>query len=58
MVFGYKARAPIAQTGQEGRGPATAGIVPGWVGITLTLLVITFVILVISSRDEPFPALL
>jgi hypothetical protein len=43
LVLGYMARKQIRQTGEQGDGMATAGIILGWVGVGLTIL---FVILI------------
>jgi hypothetical protein len=38
LVCGYVARRQIRQTGEEGSGMATAGIILGWVGAGITVL--------------------
>jgi hypothetical protein len=43
VVFGRGARREIAASGEGGEGLATAGIVLGWVGILLVLLVVLLV---------------
>lgn len=40
LVFGYVAKNQIRRTGEGGSGLATAGIVLGWVGVGVLLLVI------------------
>lgn len=40
LVFGYVAKSQIRQTGQSGSGMATAGIVLGWIGVGVLLLII------------------
>jgi hypothetical protein len=42
LVFGYMARQQIDASGgtQTGRGMATAGVVLGWIGVGLILLVV------------------
>jgi hypothetical protein len=40
IVLGHVARRQIRETGEEGAGLATAGLVLGWIGLALTLLVI------------------
>jgi hypothetical protein len=44
LVFGYVAKGQIDQSGglQQGRGMAIAGIVLGWVGVGILLLMIAF----------------
>ena len=46
LVFGFQARKAIDSSGgaETGRGMATAGIVLGWIGIGLMLLIILGVI--------------
>jgi hypothetical protein len=40
LVFGYIAKNQIKQRGEQGKGMATAGIVLGWIGIAVLVLVI------------------
>ena len=47
LVFGYVSRKQIRQRGQNGSGLAVAGIVLGWIG--LTLLVIAILVFVVAS---------
>lgn len=42
LILGYMARGEIAETGQEGKGLATAGIILGWVGIAVFVLAVAF----------------
>ncbi len=44
IVFGYKARTEIKSSGGqlEGEGLATAGIIVGWIGIVLDILIVVF----------------
>jgi hypothetical protein len=42
LILGYMARGEIAETGQEGRGLATAGIILGWVGVAVFVLALAF----------------
>jgi uncharacterized membrane protein len=44
IIFGHIARRQIRETGEQGNGMATAGIVLGWVGVALTALVVVFLI--------------
>jgi hypothetical protein len=44
VVLGHVARRPIRQTGEDGQGMATAGLVLGWIGIALTVLFIAGVV--------------
>ena len=53
LVFGYKAKRQIRESGQRGSGMATAGIVLGWVGIAGVILFITFWIVAIHSLHFP-----
>jgi Domain of unknown function (DUF4190)/Protein of unknown function (DUF2510) len=54
LVFGYVAKNQIDRSGgrQSGRGMAIAGIVLGWIGIAILVLVIVFVATGVSS--EPY----
>jgi hypothetical protein len=40
LVFGYMAKRQIAERNEQGAGFATAGIVLGWIGIALTILMV------------------
>jgi Domain of unknown function (DUF4190) len=53
LVFGYRARTQIDETGgeQKGRGMAVAGIVLGWVGIGLSVLAL-IVIIIVAAADS------
>jgi hypothetical protein len=42
LVFGYIARKQIRERGESGSGMAVAGIVLGWVGVGILLLVLVF----------------
>ncbi|MGH8902049.1 MAG: DUF4190 domain-containing protein [Egibacteraceae bacterium] len=59
LIFGYVAKGQIDRSGgsQTGRGMAIAGIVLGWVGIGILLLVIVGTIggIVVTSRLDSFP---
>lgn len=46
VVTGHIARRQIRESGEQGLGPATAGVAIGWVGIAL--LVIAIVVLVVA----------
>jgi hypothetical protein len=54
LVFGYVAKSQIDRSGglQSGRGMAIAGIVLGWIGVGILILVIALVIVGVSS--EPY----
>lgn len=45
VITGHMARKQIAQTGEEGGGLATGGLVTGWIGVALGAIVIVVVIL-------------
>jgi hypothetical protein len=51
LIFGYVARSQIRQRGQSGDGMAIAGIVLGWIGVGLLLLMI---VLAISASEGFF----
>ncbi|UOY00608.1 DUF4190 domain-containing protein [Blastococcus sp. PRF04-17] len=42
LIFGYIARSQIRERGEGGDGMAIAGIVLGWVGIGIVVLVVLF----------------
>jgi Domain of unknown function (DUF4190)/Uncharacterised protein family UPF0547 len=54
LVFGYMGRNQIDQSGgrEAGRGMAVAGIVLGWIGVGILLLVIIFAIVASSSSNS------
>lgn len=45
VVTGYVARRQIAETGEQGSGAATAGLVIGWVGVGLLILGILAIVI-------------
>jgi len=51
LVFGYKARREIDESGgrQKGRGMAVAGIVLGWVWVGLLVVIVLIAVLVPSD---------
>lgn len=48
VVLGHVARRQIRQTGEDGQGMATAGLVLGWIGIALTVLFIAGVVAAVA----------
>jgi hypothetical protein len=44
VVLGYKARTQIRERDEDGDGLALAGIIVGWVGVGLLLLIVLFVL--------------
>ena len=54
LVFGYKARKEIDQSGgaQQGRGMATAGIVLGWIGVIGTALLVLSIVVLAALGEE------
>ena len=48
VVLGHVARRQIRQTGEDGQGMATAGLVLGWIGIALTVLFIAGVVAIVA----------
>lgn len=42
IILGHMARHEIAETGQEGKGLATTGIVLGWIGVVLVVTAVAF----------------
>ena len=43
IILGHMAKQEIAETGQDGKGLATTGVVLGWIGLTLAALAVIFV---------------
>jgi len=53
LVFGYKAKRQIRESGENGDGFATAGIVLGWIGVgTLTVLAVVIAVAAVSSSGS------
>jgi Domain of unknown function (DUF4190) len=48
VYLGNRAKAQIAQTGEEGEGLAKAGVVLGWIALALTLLGIIVAAVIIA----------
>ena len=44
IVLGYAARSQIRRTGEEGAGLALAGLLLGWAGLALTIIVLAILI--------------
>jgi hypothetical protein len=54
VVFGHIARRQIRQTGEQGAGMAMAGLVLGWVGVALSVLVaVGITLLVVGVSGTP-----
>jgi hypothetical protein len=53
LVFGYIAKNQIDQSGgtQQGRGMAVAGIIIGWVGVGLVVLIIVIAIIASAASS-------
>jgi hypothetical protein len=54
LVFGYIARSQIKRSGgtQGGRGMALAGIILGWIGIALLVILIVVLIIAVAKSDN------
>lgn len=48
LVFGYIARKQIRERNEGGSGLAIAGIVLGWVGVAIWMIVLVFIVIGIS----------
>lgn len=46
VYLGYRARDEMARSGEEGDGMALAGIIVGWVGIGVFLLMLCLILLI------------
>jgi hypothetical protein len=55
IVFGHMARRQIRQTGEGGDGMAVAGLILGWAGAALTLIVVAIVALVLAGTAAGTP---
>ena len=57
LVYGYRARREIknSEPHQRGAGLATAGIVLGWVGIALLLVMIAGALGLVADSPGPVP---
>jgi hypothetical protein len=55
-ILGHKAKGQIAQTGEEGEGMATAGVIVGWISFGLFLVVAIGygIIIAIAAADGAF----
>ncbi len=52
VILGHVARGQIRRTGENGKGLATAGLVLGWIGLSIGLLV-AVVIIAAASHANP-----
>jgi hypothetical protein len=55
IVLGYMARGQIRRTGEDGNGLATAGLVLGWIGVGVALLIILGLAAFASGHSAPYP---
>jgi hypothetical protein len=53
IVLGYAARGQIRRTGEDGSGLATAGLVLGWIGAVVAVLVILLAVAVTARHTSP-----
>jgi len=53
IVLGHMARKQIRQRNEQGAGLALAGLILGYVGIALTVIVV--IIIIIAANSAPFP---
>jgi len=49
IILGHMARKRIAQTGEQGGGMATAGLVLGYIGVGLAVIGILIIIIAVAS---------
>lgn len=52
LVLGYRGRRQVKETGEEGGGMATAGIVMGWIGVVIAPLIILGFVLLFALADD------
>lgn len=48
IILGHMARRQIRQTGEQGDGMALAGLILGYIGLVVTVLVVIFVIVAVA----------
>jgi hypothetical protein len=53
IILGHVARDQIRRTGEDGNGLATAGLVLGWVGLGIVVLVILLVAAAFAGHTSP-----
>jgi hypothetical protein len=53
IVLGYVARGQIRRTGEDGNGLATAGLVLGWIGVGVAVLVFLMVAAFAAGHSAP-----
>jgi hypothetical protein len=53
VVLGHVARGQIRRTGEDGNGLATAGLVLGWIGLGIVVLVILTVAALTAGHSAP-----
>jgi uncharacterized membrane protein len=56
IVLGHVAHRQIRQTGEDGKGLATTGIVLGWIGVALTALIVTLIVIAAIALTHAAPA--
>jgi uncharacterized protein DUF4190/uncharacterized protein DUF1707 len=49
VVLGHMARRQIRQTGEDGAGMALAGLILGWIGIVLTVLLVVGAVALVAA---------
>ena len=54
LIFGYVSLRQIRERGEAGRGMAIAGIVLGWIGVVLAIILIIVVISVANSAPPGY----
>lgn len=52
VILGHMARNRIRQTGEQGDGMAVAGLILGYIGVSLTVLVVLFVVGAIAASQH------
>jgi len=55
IVLGYVARGQIRRTGEDGNGLATAGLVLGWIGIGVAVLLFLTFAAFAAGHSTPYP---
>jgi hypothetical protein len=52
IVLGHIARKQIRQRGEQGAGPALAGLILGYVGLALTVIVVIIIVVAVNSAPS------
>ncbi len=54
IVLGHMARRQIRQTGEQGAGMATAGLVLGYIGAALTVIFVIVIVVAVGASNNGY----